>query len=171
MILRTVPNTTKDQLDRLIRQFRPHIFHYSGHASARSRVGPGLALADDGGGEPILPAEELSIIMQDAGVVLTVLNGCDTGQRPGNPAGEAIHSICQTLVRRGVPAVVATTRAVFDTPAMVFARELYRWLVDGYPIEAAVSEARKTQRLKHWDWSAWALYANDSNYLEQIRLP
>jgi CHAT domain-containing protein len=169
--LRTVPNVTRSELYRHLRQFRPHILHYTGHATAQDPGGPGLLVIDEDGGTPKLPAQDLAIGLQDVGVVLTVLNGCETGMHPARPAGEDIHGICQILIRRGVPAVVATTRAVTDTPAMTFTREFYRSMMDGYPLEAAVSEARKGQRLKHWDWSAWALYAADPDYLDRIRLP
>ena len=51
--------------------------------------------------------------------------------------------MADTLVRRGIPAVVAMQFEVSDNAAVEFAPALYGALAAGRPIDAAVTEARK----------------------------
>jgi hypothetical protein len=79
-------------------------------------------------------------------------------------------SVARILVGHGVPVAIATARAVIDRVALQFAREFYTALVDGYPIEAAVVEARKLLSVKGWDWSAYVLYAAAGSPLLDFRV-
>lgn len=51
--------------------------------------------------------------------------------------------MAQQLVQQAVPAVLGMQFPVTDQAAIALSREFTKALVDGYPIEAAVSEARK----------------------------
>jgi SAM-dependent methyltransferase len=51
--------------------------------------------------------------------------------------------VAQTLVQQGLAAVIAMQFEVSDIAAITLANEFYGALADGYPIEAAVAEARK----------------------------
>jgi CHAT domain-containing protein len=167
-MLQIISNANEANLRESLRQFRPHILHYTGHATGISPNGAGLLLNDNSGSHFLLSAAELGILFQDFGVILAVLNGCETGVNP--TTGLATYGICQTIIRQGVPVVIATTRTVLDSSAMQFTREFYRALMDGYPLDACISEARKGIRMQRWDWSAWAMYTSDSAVLDPIRL-
>jgi tetratricopeptide (TPR) repeat protein len=52
----------------------------------------------------------------------------------------------QSLVRQGIPAVVAMQFEISDTAAITLARSLYEAVADGYPLDAATAEARKAVR-------------------------
>lgn len=78
--------------------------------------------------------------------------------------------MAQAIVREGVAAAVATTRVILDSAALMFSREFYRALVDGYPLEGALVEARRVIDLKGWDWSAYALFTGSTNLLDGLRL-
>jgi hypothetical protein len=47
------------------------------------------------------------------------------------------------LVRRGIPAVIAMRYSISDRTAILFSEEFYRPLAKGYPVDTAVSEARR----------------------------
>ncbi|MBM2615401.1 CHAT domain-containing protein [Actinoplanes sp. LDG1-06] len=165
--LRTLRNATAVTLQQEVRTFRPQILHFIGHATAPQSGEAGLVLCDENGGPTIFGATSLGEVLQDFNFVLAVLNGCETGvERVG-----ITHGICQEIIRAGVPAAVATTRLVLDTSALWFSRELYRALMDGYPLEAGVAEARKALRIKKWDWSAYAFYSADPTRLGSFNFP
>src|SRR5207249_1432886 len=56
---------------------------------------------------------------------------------------DVVSSTASTLIRRGVPAVIAMQYEISATAAIEFARSLYEALADGVPVDAAVVEARK----------------------------
>ena len=71
---------------------------------------------------------------------LVVLNSCEGARAdPSDPfAGTA-----QSLIRQGIPAVVAMQFEITDPAAISLASELYAAVADGYPLDAALAEARK----------------------------
>ncbi len=66
---------------------------------------------------------------------------------------------------------VATTRDVFNHTALRFASEFYRTLVDGFPVEGAVAEARKALAVKGWDWSSYVVHGSPDFPLGDLKLP
>lgn len=71
---------------------------------------------------------------------LVILNACE-GARTSSEDPYA--GVAQTLVRQGIPAVLAMQFEIFEDAALTFAHEFYSALVDNYPVDAALSEARK----------------------------
>ncbi|MBF9132737.1 CHAT domain-containing protein [Plantactinospora sp. S1510] len=168
-ILQTIPKATERALRERLRRFRPHVLHYIGHAMVDRHTGTAaLILSDTNGRRFDLTAEKLAVQLQDSGVVLAVLNGCMTGVNPGTD--EFAFGLCQSIVRQGVPAVVATVRDVDDTAALRFAQEFYQAFIDGHPLEECVAEARKGVFMQGWDWSAWVTFASEMADLQSIRL-
>jgi formylglycine-generating enzyme required for sulfatase activity len=68
-----------------------------------------------------------------------LLNACDGGQS----GDDIFSSTAATLIRRGVPAVVAMQYEITDQAAIEFARTFYEAIADGLALENAVSESRK----------------------------
>jgi tetratricopeptide (TPR) repeat protein len=68
------------------------------------------------------------------------LNACE-GARTS--AEDPYTGVAQTLVRQGIPAVLAMQFEIFENAAITLAQEFYSAIVDGYPVDAALSEARK----------------------------
>jgi hypothetical protein len=71
---------------------------------------------------------------------LAVLNACE-GARTA--ADDPFAGVATSLVQQEIPAVVAMQFEITDRAAIVFSRELYGALADGYAIDSAVAEARK----------------------------
>jgi hypothetical protein len=139
-----------------IRAFRPHVFHFVGHAGFSNEQGVLIFTGEDGRPD-LVPAAEIGLLLQERGILLAVLNGCETGW-PN--ITDMTSGVSQTLIRQGVPATIGTTRAVTDDSALTFASEFYKALADGFPAESALVEARKALALKGRDWSAYIMYAN-----------
>jgi hypothetical protein len=69
------------------------------------------------------------------------------------------------MASSGIAACIATTRAIADQAALLFAREFYRTLLAGagYSLERAITEARRALRQEGHDWAAYALFAGSTN--------
>ena len=88
---------------------------------------------------------------------VAVLNACEGARTSKRDpfAGSA-----QTLVQQGIPAVIAMQFEIADDVASTFAHEFYGALADGYPIDAAVTEARKAifATGREVEWATPVLY-------------
>ncbi len=164
--LRMLPHATLEELHETLREFRPHVFHFSGHGVYRDGQKQGeLVLEQHAGpsqeaGPRLLAADRLAVLLHDNDVLLAVLNACDTGISSTN---DAVSSVAGALVHTGVPAVVATMRVVVDEAAMLFTREFYRSFLAGFTVEGAMAEARKILNSEYWDWSAYALFVGSAD--------
>jgi hypothetical protein len=158
-----------DELSKTLRTFRPHIFHFSGHGVFHRGDNEGaLVFHDDETGKArMIPAADLVKYLSDARISLAFLNACDTGTAAEN---DAITGVAGSLVNAGVPAVIATLREITDDAGLLFTREFYRAFAEGYPLEAALAEARKRLSVERWDWSAYALFSS-TRRLDALMFP
>jgi CHAT domain-containing protein len=170
--LRMLPHVTLEELHQNLREFRPHVFHFSGHGVYREGQPQGELVLEQPAGTPreagprLLAADRLAVLLHDNDVLLAVLNACETGISSTN---DAISSVAGALVHTGVPAVVATMRYVVDEAAMLFTREFYRSFLAGFTVEGAMAEARKILNSEYWDWSAYALFVGSAD-LNALRI-
>jgi hypothetical protein len=129
------------------------ILHFGGHG----RAGTLLLEEEDGLAHPV-GAEALAVLLGDSGVSLAVLNACETGAQAGGPFA----GVAPSLVRAGLPAVVAMQAPMPDASAKRFSRTLYAALADGLSLDAAVTEGRKAVALytgmDQPDWAIPVLY-------------
>ncbi len=129
-------------LQRAMRRGPWHIFHFTGHGRFDPQADEGqIALADDEGYARYLSATGLGRLLSGhRSLRLALLNACEGAHSGGQ---DIFSSAASILVRRGLPAVVAMQYEITDAAAIEFARAFYEALADGYPIDAAVTEARK----------------------------
>ncbi|MES2125419.1 MAG: CHAT domain-containing protein [Gemmatimonadota bacterium] len=134
--------STWRDLQQRLRRKDYHIFHFVGHGGFDPAAGEGiLAFTDEAGNSQLLSATEVGRLLGDErSLRLVVLNSC-LGARGNNT--DIFSSTSATLVRRGVPAVVAMQYEISDLAAIEFSRSLYEAIADGMPVDAAVAEARK----------------------------
>ena len=87
-----------------------------------------------------------------------MLNACE-GAR--SDASDPFAGVAQSLIQQGLPAVVAMQFEITDDAAIIFARELYGAIADGYPLEAALAEARGAIRDEGnlTEWGTPVLYS------------
>jgi hypothetical protein len=129
-------------LQRALRRGEYHILHFIGHGGFDPTIQDGvLAFCDESGKGRRVAAQNLGTILHDhRSLRLVVLNACE-GSR-SSPTDQ-FSGVAPTLVQQGVPAVIAMQFEISDQAAVKFAEELYLATADGYPIDAALSEARK----------------------------
>jgi hypothetical protein len=145
-------------LQRAMRRGPWHIFHFVGHGGFDAATEEGaLALSNDVGHMHLLRARSLSELLDDHYPLrLVFLNSCEGARGSEN---DAFSSTAATLVRRGVPAVVAMQYEITDRAAIEFSRDFYEALADNLPVDAAVSEARAAVSMDSLlEWGTPVLY-------------
>jgi len=129
-------------LQRQLRRSEYHIFHFIGHGDFDESAQDGLLLFTDelGHGKP-LSGQYLGTLLRDHHTLrLAVLNACE-GARTGRV--DPFAGVAHSLVQMGLPAVIAMQFEISDKAAILFAQEFYTALADGYPVDAALADARK----------------------------
>src|SRR5262249_20857988 len=118
------------------------ILHFVGHGGFDERSQDGVLLLEDEDRMSYrIGGQDLGMLLHDhRSLRLAVLNSCD-GARASriDPFG----GTAQSLVQQGLPAVIAMQFEVSDDAAIGLAREFYGALADSYPVDAALTEARK----------------------------
>ena len=141
--LTRLPAATLSALQRQLRQEQYHIFHYIGHGGFDQQTQDGvLLLEDENGRSRLVNGNYLGTLLHDhPSLRLAVLNACE-GAR--TTRSDPFAGVAQQLVRQGIPAVIAMQFEITDRAAIILAQEFYDALADGYPVDAALAEARKS---------------------------
>jgi hypothetical protein len=118
-----------------------HVIHYIGHGAYDERTSGGILLfEDENGAAREVTGEELGACMGDErSLRLVVLNSCE-GTRSSHV--DPFSGVAQSLLGSGLPAVVGMQAEITDRAAVTFADRLYTALAQGYPIDAALANAR-----------------------------
>jgi tetratricopeptide (TPR) repeat protein len=163
----TITRLEKATLNALQRQLRHknyHIFHFIGHGGFDQQMKEGvLLLEDDSGLLRKVAGSYLATLFHDHPTLqLAVLNACEGARTdPFDPFA----GIAQTFVQQGIPAVIAMQFEITDRSAITLAHEFYTALADGYPVDAALAEARKAIFADGNDveWGTPVLYMRSPN--------
>ena len=155
---------TMQMLQRQLRREQYHIFHFIGHGIFSKHDQDGLLLFEDElrNGHRV-SSRNLGILLHDhPSLRLAVLNACE-GARTS--LEDQFSGTAQSLVQQGLPAVIAMQFRITDNAAITLAREFYAALADGYPVDAALTEARKAIKLQGNDleWGTPVLYMRAPN--------
>ena len=147
-----------------------HVLHYMGHGGFDQQRGGVLLFADRVGRGLPVTAGDLGVLLHDhTSMRLAVLNACEAGRTdPADPFA----GVADTLVRRGIPGVIAMQFEVSDDAAIEFAPALYGALAAGRPVDAAVAEARKAMyTVSPLEWATPVLYlrADDAQLFDISR--
>ncbi|MCB8986817.1 MAG: CHAT domain-containing protein [Ardenticatenaceae bacterium] len=145
-----------DLVTSVRRTFKPHILHFIGHGTLQEN-GEGALVLEDGSDEHkprLVDVDDISQLLDATAVSLVILSACETA---AHDTSEAIMGIAPRLVWDGMPAVIAMQYAVPDRTAGLFAKELYTFLTDYYPLDKAVTEARITTYFTSQDKAYWGI--------------
>jgi hypothetical protein len=163
--LQRLPDARLSTLQAELRRGQYHIFHFTGHGGVDATTGDGLLVVDNEDDEPgsqagpsagtgrVVAASALGGLLHDhPSLRLAVLNACQAARSAGT---DPFSGAGQGLVRAGIPAVIAMQFPIADLDAAQLSRELYAALADGYPLDAALAEARKALANESQN-AAWA---------------
>ena len=163
--LEWMEGSTWRDLQNALRKGRYHIFHFVGHGGFDTEDGEGvLAFTNEDGGTQLMNATQVGRLLHDhPSLRLVVLNAC-LGAKSNTT--DVFSSTSATLVRRGVPAVIAMQYEISDDAAIEFSRSLYEALGNEMPVDAAVGEARKAISMvgeKSVEWGTPVLHMRSPN--------
>jgi hypothetical protein len=170
-----------------------HVFHYIGHGGFEVNGGEGNGIlafeAIEGNCDPFTarslstdqrpPSQSISpdvlsqLLRGHQSLRLVVLNSC-LGARASD--ADAFSSVAASLVRRGVPAVVAMQYEISDLAAVRFAQAFYDSLAAGRPVDRAVADGRFELRAARKDSLEWGTpvlltRSSDGTLFSPRRLP
>ena len=132
-----------EALQHRLRRESYHIFHFIGHGEFDQALQEGvLILESENKRGHKVDSQFLGMLLHDhESLRVAILNACEGARtsRTDPFAGSA-----QSLVQQGIPAVIAMQFEIANDVAGRFAHEFYGALADGYPIDAALTEARKS---------------------------
>lgn len=146
-------------LQQQLRKEEYHVFHFIGHGTFSDFNEDGLLLLQDeqGAGAPVSGHYLGTLLHDEKSLRLAVLNACE-GARTST--SDPYAGTAQQLVLQGIPAVIAMQFEVSERTAVTFSNEFYRSLADNYPVDAALTEARKAIYTQGQDieWGIPVLY-------------
>lgn len=147
------------------------LFHFSGHGEFILEQGPlfrtaqgkgAIILAKPDGSGEVVSAERLCSLLVAGHVRAVLLDACETAM------GDVFHkwsSVATSLLKSGIPAVLAMQFTVYDDLGRAFAAAFYQALVAGDPVDEAVSQGRLAMwrhREGDRDWGAPVLFLRNS---------
>jgi len=137
-----VPDGSMRSLRRILTQQSFHIFHFIGHGGFDEAHDDGvLVMEHTDGSSHTVSGRNLGTILSDHKTLrVVVLNACD-GARTS--AEDPAAGSAQSLVRKGIPAVIANQFLISDRAAITLAHDFYGGIADGLPVDAALAEARR----------------------------
>lgn len=141
----TLTRVTPPTLDALRAQLLKkeyHIFHFVGHGDYDAEQQHGSLLFEDneGAGDAVTD-ERLATLLHDVDSLrVALLNACEGGRAS---AQNPFAGVAPRLVQQGIPAVIAMQFPITDNAAVQFSANVYATVADGFPIDAAVNEARR----------------------------
>jgi hypothetical protein len=128
---------SREKLNDRLKGFRPHIFHFIGHANPQ-----GLRIYDGDAKQirtwgPIEIGQDL--VTAGLAPELAFLNACETD----SPADQdAVWDIGQAFIQNGTPAIIGMQAEVRGEMAGLFAGEFYRAIAAGTSIDVALTLGR-----------------------------
>jgi CHAT domain-containing protein len=141
--LRWLDRATLSELERTVgAPDEIHVLHYIGHGDYDDRGQVGVLILEDERGRPHeVTGEDLgSVLLDERSLQLVVLNSCE-GARSSHV--DPFSGAATSLIEFGLPAVVGMQFEITDGAAITFADRFYTALGQGFPVDAAVAQARK----------------------------
>lgn len=135
-------NPTQTRLLRALRNTEYHILHFVGHGGFDGKSEEGVLILEDehGNGFPVAGSRIGTMLHDERTLRLVILNACEGARTSVN---DPFAGVAQTIVQQGVPAVIAMQFEITDEAAIAFSHSFYSILADGFPVDAALTEARK----------------------------
>jgi hypothetical protein len=134
---RGTPEALQDELLR----GKYHIFHFIGHGGFDHASGRGvLFMEGEAGNAQAIAGDKLNVMLDHFHLRLAILNSCEGASSGGLVS---LGGVAQNMVQRGLPAVIAMQFKIRDDSAVLFSRNFYSAMAEGYAVDACLANARK----------------------------
>ncbi|MGA7732831.1 MAG: CHAT domain-containing protein [Chloroflexia bacterium] len=167
------PNGSIQALSTYLREFDPHILHFTGHGVFNQLADSGyLLMEDEHGHKARVTNGDFAELLERQGksLRLAFLSACQSARVARN---EAYTDLGPRLLKAGIPAVVAMQFSVLNHSAMHFGGDFYKGIADGKSVDEALTEAREILRkegLNTVDFATPVLFLSDPDCLS-VALP
>ena len=148
-------------IDRLEERLREgfHLWHFIGHGKLNSDGSSGMLVFEDTDGEAAdFGARDLRVMLNDSKLQVIILDACNSAQLTTRP----YRSIAPSLMLANIGAVIAMQFKSPQENTRPFARDFYRALAAGEPLDSCVMRGRKAvqrvSRLRNPDWGIPTVY-------------
>lgn len=159
-----VENATPATLIEALRSFQPHIFHFVGHGFYEDGQAYAVLENESGRAQLISDSNFREICLSSRETRLVVLNACQSAVPVGS---RSFVGLAPSLLQRQISAVIAMQYPIRDEAALIFTRHFYHSVATGFPIDLAISEARRSILVElgmdRPDWAAPVLYLRAKN--------
>ncbi|MFX0140193.1 MAG: CHAT domain-containing protein [Candidatus Hodarchaeota archaeon] len=171
--LERLDNPMLTNLQRQLRRKEYHIFHYIGHGGFDTQDEDGVLIFEDKArnGFPVRGQYLGTLLHDHRSLRIVFLNACEGGR---TSISDPFAGVAQSLIRQGIPAVIAMQFAITDRAAISLSYEFYNAIVDGYPVDASLTEARKSifTQGNPIEWGTPVLYMRSPDgYIFDIEKP
>ncbi len=158
------------ELGAWLRRHQTHVIHFVGHGDFDERLGEGVVYFQDrqGRSSPVSSSVLGPYVRDHDPLRMVVLNACRSAR---TDARDPFGGMAQGLVQQDATAVVAMQFPISDRAAVTFTGEFYGALVDGLPVDQAMSSARKSLLADFRDeWATPVLFLRspDGNIFENL---
>jgi streptogramin lyase len=135
-----VPEATLGGLLRCLNDGDYHVFHFLGHGDFDEEAEDGVLLFEARAGRSQrVTGVDLGTILADQHTLrLAVINACE-----GARVAPDSNGVASSLMRYGLPAVIAMQFEISDEAAIAFAEHFYGSIARGQPIDTALADARR----------------------------
>ncbi len=142
VVIDRLPSATLGELGDWLRRHSTHVIHFVGHGDFDARLREGVVYFQDehGKSSPVTSSVLGPFIRDHDPLRMVVLNACRSAR---SDAVDPFAGMAQGLVQQDATAVVAMQFPISDRAAVTFTGEFYGALVDGLPVDQAVTSARK----------------------------
>jgi Tol biopolymer transport system component len=170
VVIDRLPSATIAELGAWLRRHPTHVIHFVGHGDFDDRLREGVVYFQDehGRSSPVTSSVLGPYLRDHDPLRMVVLNACRSAR---TDAVDPFGGIAQGLVQQDATAVVAMQFPISDRAAVTFTGEFYGALVDGLPVDQAVSSARKALQAEFRDeWATPVLFLRspDGNIFENV---
>lgn len=131
-----------------------NIVHLMGHGYRSTEYGQmSYSFEDDHHAAAAASADELTALFKNRNIQLVILDACYSA------------TLAPALVRMGIPWVIGLNYPVSHEDSNMFLRTFYSAMIDGFVIDQAVAEGRKslflTSQSESISWGSIVVYASD----------
>jgi hypothetical protein len=139
--LELIEHATLRKITNSIAKHNCHIIHFIGHGDFNKKRNEGVIIIEDdeGNGLQVSSQRIAAIIEGSRSSRLIVLNACEGGV---TSTDNIFSGVAQSVVKKGVPAVLAMQYVITDKSAIVFSETFYNALSRGSPVDTSLSLAR-----------------------------
>ena len=149
---------TPKRVQQVLMRFKPHIVHYIGHGGYYEKTGGVLLWEDERGDISSISDVRLADILRPRNLHAVILHACETGR---SNARTDVHGIAGTLVKEGIPAVLAQQANFTYESSQCASEAWYTALTAGQGFAEALFEVRQALSLADRpDWAVPILQGN-----------